>query len=660
MKKTNWNFPDSNYGRTQGFGTSDLETFRKEPVAYFAREICQNSIDAHAKDSPEPVRVDFKVFSIHRDQIPGFRDLYGEVVRCLDYAKEVGKEEYIEIAQDIYDSFGSDADPYITCLRVSDFNTTGLYGVKDNQPELPFFELTRGSGSSYKSDTSAGSKGIGKYASFVVSGAKTVFYSTLAHNPNTDEVEQGHIGVSKLCARPLNSKGLFTQGDGYYAVDEYNFPIQSELNMDPAFRRGEKEFGTDVFIVGFNDDAFWRGEIIRKILESFMVAIVYGSLIINVGDVLIDKNTVRDIVDGYRKQGWANKENSIIISQYDLLTSEGDSINRKTVSIDGCDVDFFVKTYAPEEGWKWASKQCVAVRYPYMKITKLNTYSLADFSAMCIIGNNGLNKKLRKIENPQHVAWEKNRLKNKPEQYKEIDSILRALNKAINSYIEEILKASSGETTDFEGAGDYLPDSELEETGVSDGNDTEEPASDKPIVSAPTRRKTRVYGERADRHGDSSEAPGIGDIDEGGNVGSEDARNHNPDDGLTPPNPDPQPHDSPEHKYSDNGDKPYMKHLVSDNIRFRCAMPVNTPGVYNLMFVSPEDNEKCEVDIFAIGDSNDKERVSIISATVNGERCDIENGAIVNMKTRKGDAYKITCHIDRSEIFASKVEMYAC
>lgn len=656
--KPKWNFPDNNYGRAQGFGTSDLETFQKDPVAYFAREICQNSIDAHIENSSEPVRVDFKIFKIRRDQIPGFSNLYEEVKHCQDYAKRIGKEEYVEAAQKIYKSFGDDYNPYIMCLRVSDFNTTGLYGVEENRPELPFFDLTRGSGSSYKSDTSAGSKGIGKYASFVVSNAKTVFYSTRACNPNTKKTEIGHIGVSKLCARPLNDKGLFTQGDGYYAIKDYNYPVQSELHLDPDFHRGGADFGTDVFIIGFKDDESWRRDIIRKILESFMVAIIYGALVVNVDNIRIDKDTVGGIVDEYRRGSSLNKEDVLIISQYDLLTLEGDSVHKKTVSIDGCNVHLFVRTYNPDDGWKWASKQCIAVRYPYMKITKLNTYSLADFSAMCIIDNNDLNKKLRRIENPQHVAWEKNRLKDKPEKYKEINTILRALNRSINNYIEEILKTNSSDTTDFEGAGEYLPDSEIEDLSNTDFSSQDEPLNDKPIVSTPTRRKTRSYSKKANESGDDAEQSGTGRIEDDGNEGSEDMRATN--NNTNGSSPDSKPHeDSPEHNYKD-GDKQYMKHLINDHTRIRCIMPTNNAGTYDLVFTATEDCEKCKVNIFAVGDSNDKEHIAIMSATLNGENCDVEDGAIVNMKINQGEKYKICCKINRSEIFASKVEIYAC
>lgn len=62
------------------------------------------------------------------------------------------------------------------CLRISDFNTTGLYGLKDE--DSPWHYLIHGTGLSSKSGSSGGSKGIGKYATFVASAFNTVFYET--------------------------------------------------------------------------------------------------------------------------------------------------------------------------------------------------------------------------------------------------------------------------------------------------------------------------------------------------------------------------------------------------------------------------------------------------------------------------------------------------
>jgi hypothetical protein len=172
----------------------------------------------------------------------------------------------------------------ITCLRISDFRTTGVVGAKTNERGTPFYNLTKGSGVSDKGGSSGGSKGIGKFASFVVSNTNTVFYSTRAMDDSV-----GYIGISKLRSTPIPGEDpdLLTMGIGYYGVDEKNFPVLEELHLDNEFSRGENEYGTDVYIIGFNNFEGWQSDIIAKVLESFMVAIMQGHL-----EVVVDGNSV--------------------------------------------------------------------------------------------------------------------------------------------------------------------------------------------------------------------------------------------------------------------------------------------------------------------------------------------------------------------------------
>ena len=37
-----WRFPGNGYTQDQGLDTSDMETFKKDPIVSLARELCQN------------------------------------------------------------------------------------------------------------------------------------------------------------------------------------------------------------------------------------------------------------------------------------------------------------------------------------------------------------------------------------------------------------------------------------------------------------------------------------------------------------------------------------------------------------------------------------------------------------------------------------------
>ena len=67
--------------------------------------------------------------------------------------------------------------PTITCLRISDFNTSGLVGSREEY-NSPWCNLTKSSGASDKSGSHGGSFGIGKFAPYACSALRTVFYST--------------------------------------------------------------------------------------------------------------------------------------------------------------------------------------------------------------------------------------------------------------------------------------------------------------------------------------------------------------------------------------------------------------------------------------------------------------------------------------------------
>lgn len=185
-----------------------------------------------------------------REDIPGIDQLTKQIAACYEYKGDSAKEGAALAAMK-----KSIEEPTITCLRISDFHTTGVTGAKTNEQSTPFYNLTKGSGVSDKVGSSGGSKGIGKFASFVVSTTNTVFYSTRANDGSC-----GYIGISKLRSAPIPNEDpdLLTMGIGYYGIDDKNSPILEEAHLDKEFTRSETEYGTDVYIIGFNNSKGWQ------------------------------------------------------------------------------------------------------------------------------------------------------------------------------------------------------------------------------------------------------------------------------------------------------------------------------------------------------------------------------------------------------------------
>lgn len=632
-----WIFPDNNYGPENGLDTGDVETFKKDPEASLAREICQNSIDAKFGDFQ--TRVEFKLFEIEREKIPGINALTTQIKKCYDYKKDSDKEgRALKTMNDWINK------KRITCLRISDFNTTGLVGVGTNEKGKAFYNLTKGSGVSDKLGSSGGSKGIGKFASFVASTTNTIFYYT-----KTREYEKGYIGISKLRSVPIEEKDsdLMTMGIGYYGLNKKNEPILDDLNLDPEFYREESDFGTDVYLIGFNDKMGWQNDIIAKILDSFMVAIMHNEFEVIVDDIIINKDTVESILENknifltrYKR------EVKDIRSQYELLKGGEDVYSKELMVGENNKITIYVKRYKQQEA-KNANKRCIMVRYPYMKIKHLTGHSYLPYSALCIIHDNDLNRMLRKIENPQHTDWEIKRLDDELENKKKTRKIKKEMDDKIKKYIEEVLKQTDSEYTDVEGAGEFLPDYE-------EGESLGPKIQDETIDVRPLKRNKASTSKR-EKAGEDGESFDFGEGETNGDNGGREPRDSNGN-----PNPNPEPPNPPDDDgIDDEGKERVLKKVSLSGMKYKNIVVDKDKGRFDILFESLYDEENCELQLKMFGEGKDKYPVDIISAFIDTNICKVENGKIVNLKIKKGQKYKLKCELEINELFSSEVILNA-
>ena len=420
MSEMGWKFPDNNCTSDHGLDDTGTETFAGDPDGGLAREICQNSIDANNKKG-KATRVEFNTFTIKTSIIPGFSQLKDEIDECFAY-KGSDKKEGEQLAF-IRDQINKEE---ITCLRISDFNTTGLVGVTEDENDSPFYLLTKGSGTSGKTDVDGGSKGIGKFACFVASDLRTVFYSTHAYNPEADCEEVGYIGIAKLRSRPMDNpdrKNLKTLGTGYFALKD-NAPILEEFSLDPNFKRESGDFGTDIYLLGFSSED-WKSNISYKILEGFMAAMIFNGFEVQVGDLLINKDTISSILESNLFNNRSANDKRYLKAQYSLFTDESVQKKEEIVGKDS-KITLYVKTYDQKSSAE-ASKRCELIRYPYMRIKKIGIHAMLPYSAMCIIEKNELCEKLRSIEDPAHRDWQFNRLSKNSELKKEVTGLYKEM-----------------------------------------------------------------------------------------------------------------------------------------------------------------------------------------------------------------------------------------
>jgi len=629
-----WRFKGNGFTTDNGLDTADMETFKKDAFASLAREICQNSIDARRKGYEGPIRVEFKPFSIDRNVIPAIDQIEEEIQACRATWKAK------KIASQLQAMSEQIKKRNISCVRISDFGTTGLLGVSTSDDSTPWHYLVHGSGLSDKTFTSGGSKGIGKFATFVTSHFNTVFYST-----RTMKDEVGYVGICKLCSAKMPDSEEKTQGIGYFGSSEKNEPILEELHLDPNFSRSERDFGSDIYICGFKTPTTWKSDIISKSLESFMVAIAFGKLEIVVDDVVINADTLRAII---WNEKYINKNlQKSIVSQFLLLTDKENRFE-DVITNDLGEARLYLLAFKKDQE-DYATNGCVMIRYPYMKIKDINKVSSIPCSAMCIIENNDLNKVLRDIENPQHTDWEFKRIEDETVR-QETKAIYSDFLDQIKNIIADHLVSSDETKTDLEGAADYLPQS-TEDVGSKDGEKTK-------ILDKPQIQKKKIKPKEVSLHASVEDPNGNGILlDVGDENGEEEIlqpSGRNKQDGG-----DVKPSNEPGQGGSNEDGHIIVKSAQLRGMLYKFFCINKKERKYVVTFISDFDEDDASFVMYALDDSGARDPVEIQSCVINGQACVVESGHMVRLSLLHGKRYKIEMITDQEEMFSGEVRVYA-
>ena len=646
-QKAKWRFPGNGGTKKNGLDTTDFHTFMNDAAASLAREICQNSNDARDPDTKKPAVVEFHSFDMKTSEIPNVSELIEELKRCEEYWTG-DNDDIVKRVKQMRKLLEAER---IQVLRVSDFNTTGLIGVSDfSNEKSPWYSLMHGSGESGKSGSEGGSKGVGKYATFVNSLVRTVFYST-----TSKQGESGYQGIAYFCSSKVKDSniGELTQGIGYFGIDEKNDPISGEIVFDPHFSRKKGQFGTDIYIIGFDASKGWKQDIITKVLDSVMVAIVKGRLEVRVDDIEINAKTLGDIVFDSMLIRESLKKN--VISQY-ILLSDDDTVIHKELSIeyDGKEVgkvDLYLKRFLDEQQ-KYATNGVAMVRYPFMKIKdrKGIVNAAMTCSALCIIPDGELMKRLKASENPEHTDWIANRIKDPADR-----AIMQALHDdlitKIQNTIIECLRTPDSETTDAAGASKYLPEYDKGKERPAEKGGKQVP---KPIISKPTKKQTsevNTYYEDPDGNG-----IGLDLVDETEPGESEGLfpEGHNETDGR-----DVSPGDNPKPGKKGKGGKEAFvrQHMKGITFHFFCVNKKR--GEYGLTFSAPRDVEKAECIINMVDESGAPTPIKILEAKLGNEPVVVKDEKKILFSMREGDRIALRITTDIKELFSAEVHLYA-
>ncbi len=632
-------FPGNNFTADTGLDTADIETFKKDAISSLAREICQNSIDAKDNDLKGPVRVVFKSFEIEGKAIPGRDALIEQINACIETQIDNQNTKIVQQLNSMLQEIKKDK---ITCLRISDFNTTGLIGV-DGGDNNPRHYLIHGSGLSNKGHTSGGSKGIGKFATFVTSFFNTVFYSTITKNN-----EIGYEGICKLCSAKIPGTEEKTQGIGYYGSTDRNLPINEFFSIDKDFYRNPNQYGTDIYVMGFKSPTNWENDIIAKILDSFMAAIIYDSLEVEVNDVKITKNNLENIVlsENYLK----TRAKKSIICQYKLLT---DNSNRfqDIITIENVgSLNFYLLGMKNDEE-SLATNSCVMIRYPYMKIKEIKNISTVPCCAMCVIEDETLNKIFRDIENPQHTDWEFNRIDDETIK-REVTGYYRFIVDEIKNLIIKYLSQSDETSTNLEGAEDFLGYDEIEK-GSGEGNGNK--IVDKPeIYKKVNSKKLNLDVSVENEFGDGAE------FDNGEESNEDNTEIALPDSiNYGAFGPVKIGTEIKSGNLEKNNEKLVTKPINLSDIVYRFYCTDKNEGKYNIYFESIYNEEKVGIKLFLIDDYGNKEEVKFLECVKDNKKMPIINENEIILSIKNGEKVLLMIKTNQNNYFSGEVKAYA-
>lgn len=441
-----WNFSPYNFGRRKGISDSGVETFRGDRYLHLAKEICQNSLDA-ISPGEKTVRVEFQHFEISKEDIPGY-ERYIEVFDQCHEASRTG----IKKVRDFFDySSGLLEKEKISVLRISDFNTRGLTGSKEEK-DTPWNDLIKAAGVSNKGGEAGGSFGIGKYAAFACSNLRTIFYSTL----DEDGIESSQ-GVAEVI-NFMDVDGAEKEGEGYYGTGKKNEPIFQQLKLDPNFNRVQ-ETGTDIYIIGFMEEEDWAESIAYAIIDSFLIAIYNGKLEVAVGDFVINQASLQDVIENkinHNKTG--RRGNSLEF--YRVLTSEETVIKTFPLEASGGDHLGEFEVYLLIDN-DLKSRRILMSRINGMKIFEQDRMPGGiPFSGICILQDEKINEYFRKMETPEHDAWKSDQFSENPRENKRANETRLALVRMIRDELSSLATETPLDETDVGDLGVLLPDLE--------------------------------------------------------------------------------------------------------------------------------------------------------------------------------------------------------
>jgi hypothetical protein len=449
-KSCKWYFK-SEGGRDVGPNDPVDEKFKGQPYYSIVRESIQNSLDA-VDDDNKPVKVDFTFFDLNRNDYPELFDIEHNIKQCQKYYHDNDNAERLFKNMLYYLNGNVEGKKRLnlSCLKIADYNTIGMQ-YDENNTKSPFYAFLRAGGVSAKSQGSGGSFGFGKGAYYTLSPIKTIIVSTRTTSNNV------FFEGSTILTTHKNHNNEKLTAYGYYDSNEGE-PIQTADNIPELFRRSEP--GTDVNIIGLWDEPKNKRLMIRSVLNNFWLAIHDEKLVVQVDDVIIEKNNLEQIIDDYFSLDGFESGNANEIESWNpksylkavkyARTSDQFQLFEETLDIVGkVSLYFYLEKGLPN--------RTSYLRKPRMVVFKRTNRKINGYSAVFMCENEKGNEILRLMENPAHNEWRKeNHPKNEGKIHKTARKAENEIRDFINRSLDSLSKIKPGKKIAFLGLEEYL------------------------------------------------------------------------------------------------------------------------------------------------------------------------------------------------------------
>ncbi|OMG63325.1 hypothetical protein AUR61_014100 [Stutzerimonas balearica] len=504
MNNPTLEFLKNEAGEQEGLSDAGIETFRDDPYASCAREAGQNSRDAGLNNG-KPVRMTFDLIQEPCGNLPFYGSLAAALDCCRSQAHAEKEKDFFKNACSVV------SQKTIPVLRISDYNTKGLTGPPEKIGSV-FHSLLKSSGISNKdSETSGGSYGIGKNATFAVSDLQTVMYSTLYTG------EQGHPcfaaqGKVKLVSHE-DENGAHRRATGYWGYPD-GFRAITEQALAPDWMK-RSEIGTSIFSVGFRDSPKWAERMTYSLVSNFFVAIQKNEMEFEVdsGRIKINSNTLegllsrQDIKDAAEESGHLN-ELEFAGQLYRCLVSE--AAIEEVIEIPGLgklNVRILTEIDMPRRvGFVRNGMLITDNLRNFGHAFSSSRFSGADFIALVQPCDESSGKLLKKLENPAHNAFSAERISD-PESRRSAEKAMRNLGKTLRQMITSSTKVQTEDSLVLDELGKFF---------AYQGNSESEPDP-----SAENDPETYTYSAtRASTQRNNTSAKEVGGNSTGGNKGS--------------------------------------------------------------------------------------------------------------------------------------------